>query len=396
MNIRWAILLVVLALLVGFLFVVACGDDDDDSGDDDDDSGDDDDDDSGDDDDDTDISWKVETIDNDSGYLASIDCDSQGAVHVAFYDSDYEGLMYANNKTKTWQKEKVADLDLTSMDILYKPVIQLDTDGHVHIVYVSKVDTVPTLLRATNASGSWATEAIKESGNIFQIDFALDSNDDYHITHGFLGTGVEYFTNKTGSWDVTLISDIGHEHAIAIDKDNDVHICYSEMIRLVYTNNKSGSWSDETIREGDGQGFLRNTQGLSIAMDSYNKAHVSFYDTGEEIYEEGPYYSTNASGTWESVDLDPEFISSTALASSIAIDSDGFPHIVMRKSFYGIYATNKYGNWVVERMYDMEGNLMDGRFDMALDSEDYIHMVYGYKAQEEPERIYHIDYVTNK
>jgi hypothetical protein len=141
----------------------------------------------------------------------------------------------------------------------------------------------------------------------------------------------------------------GVDASIAIDSNNKAHISYGDYyytntMRLKYATNASGSWVTQTV---DSPAIGPDLLGLgsSMAVDSKNKVHISYYDDSDLKY------ATNASGSWvpQTVDDNSWYVGKT----SIALDSNDEVHISYNGRIYGTdgyidgilkYATNAYVN----------------------------------------------------
>ena len=106
--------------------------------------------------------------------------------------------------------------------------------------------------------------------------------------------------------------------SVAIDSNNKVHISYYDATNyaLKYAVNASGDWVTSTI---DGAGDVG--QFSSIAVDSNNQVHISYYDATNHALK----YATDASGDWITSTIDGA--GDVGQFSSIAIDSNNKVHI---------------------------------------------------------------------
>ncbi len=164
--------------------------------------------------------------------------------------------------------------------------------------------------------------------------------------------------------------DVGLWTSIAIDSNDKVHISYYDSTNgaLRYVNNTSGSWSTPVTVDNSGPAAGQYT---SIALDSSNKAHISY------IKNQYGYlmYATNTSGSWVTTRLDDT--QKVKFETSIAIDSDDYVHI----AYYGNnpeydlkYGTNSSDSWVYT---DVDTSGIVGCFaSIALDSSDNAYISY--------------------
>jgi len=177
-------------------------------------------------------------------------------------------------------------------------------------------------------------------------------------------------------------SAVGQHTSIATDSNNKVHISYFDIGKndLRYATNASGSWVKTTI---DSTGAVG--QYTSIAIDSSDKVHISYFDIGKNDLR----YATNASGSWETFKIDET--GAVGLYTSIAIDSSDKVHI----SYYD--ATNqrlKYAtkapssiSWDIKTIDDTAS--VGLYTSIAIDSGDKVHISY-YDATNRD-----LKYITN-
>jgi hypothetical protein len=169
-----------------------------------------------------------------------------------------------------------------------------------------------------------------------------------------------------------LDSNAGTHNSIAVDGMGKVHISYgvggnfhfNPVSALRYATNSSGNWEVTTIDASEGVGGY-----TSIATDSLNKVHISYYDyTNQDLK-----YATNASGIWVITTLDS--VNDVGKYSSIAIDSIDKIHI----SYYDYtsrklkYITNAAGNWISEEISNADNNCF---CSISMDSNDKCHICF--------------------
>jgi hypothetical protein len=318
--------------------------------------------------------WQILTLDNsinNFNYYTSIAIDNNNKVHISYYDQTNYDLKYATNVSGSWQCftiDNVGNVGAFSS-------IAIDSNNKVHISYFDWTNY--DLKYATNVSGSWQCFTIDSVGDTGrETSIAIDSNNKVHISY-FDQTNydLKYATNVSGSWQCFTIDsagDTGGEPSIAIDSNNKVHISYfdNSNIDLKYATNVSGSWQCFTLDNLGSVGYSP-----SIAIDSNNKVHISYYGPPYELK-----YATNVSGSWEYfvVDntLNPDGFLGT-LGTSIAIDSNNKIHISYYEYKYNYdlkYATNTSGLWNCYRV-DTIGDV-GWWSSIAIDSNNKIHISY--------------------
>lgn len=332
--------------------------------------------------------WSIFTVDSSDnvGQWTSIAVDSDGAVHISYYDVTNENLKYATNRTKSWT---ILTLDHINTVGKYTS-IAVDSDDKVHISYhycawnVAGYCVPGELKYATDKLGGWNLYVIDSHtyGDIgLYTSIAVDSNNKVHISYFDnyefdFGSGLisyrdlKYATNKSGVWQVETVDssgDTGYWTSIALDSNNNVHISYYDSTNgdLKYATNASGSWQTFTLDSTNNVGSYS-----SIAIDSLDAVHISYYYvTGGDLR-----YAANESGGWQTFTIDSA--NNMGQYSSIALDSEDNVHIAYFDSTgsHLKYATNKSGTW---RTYTLDLPKLVGSYcDIAIDANDWIHISY--------------------
>ena len=183
--------------------------------------------------------------------------------------------------------------------------------------------------------------------------------------------------SASGAWVKSTIDsegDVGWYSSIAIDSNNKVHISYYDRTDgdLKYATDASGSLVKSTIII-DNVGCVEHhytSSSISIAIDSNNNVHISYCDYANEALK----YATNASGVWEKSTTPGS--EGEVLHTSIAIDSNNKVHI----SYYDStnkdlkYATNASGAWVTSTI-EIESEWYTLRYcSIAIDSNNKVHI----------------------
>lgn len=202
-------------------------------------------------------------------------------------------------------------------------------------------------------------------------------NSDYSNTD--LAETLECWTIYT----LDSIGNMGLYTSIALDSYNNVHISYYDGVNgyLKYATNASGSWQYFVLDSSSDVG-----RWTSIVLDSNDNVHISYCDWSNADLK----YATNALGSWQIYVLDFEGL--VGFYTSIALDSNDNVYISYSQSQYnkGVlkYITNKANDWQ-RFMIDSSADL---GYDtsIALDLDDYIHISY-YDLDNQ-----NLKYATNK
>jgi YD repeat-containing protein len=168
--------------------------------------------------------------------------------------------------------------------------------------------------------------------------------------------------------DSTINKDMGKYNSIALDSNNKAHISYynSTNANLNYATNVSGNWVRAVIEATDDAGKYS-----SIAVDSNDKVHISYYKAAPNY---NLRYATNISGVWALKNV--EGTDDVGKHSAIALDNNNKAHISYYKATNTRlkYATNVSGSWVTTAV-DTSGST--GTYtSIAADSDNKLHISY--------------------
>jgi hypothetical protein len=189
-------------------------------------------------------SWSKVTIESSSGDVGkynSIAIDSNDTLHISYRDSTNGDLKYATcssscTSASSWTRSTIdSDGNVGS-----RTSIAIDSNGAVHISYYDI--TNGDLKYATDQSGSWANTTVDSVGTVGKYSsIAIDANDVVHISYyDATNKDLKYASNmqsyiQTGVGNVIKFIDrdtkVGNEGtSIAVDSNGDVHISYYDDI----------------------------------------------------------------------------------------------------------------------------------------------------------------------
>jgi len=310
--------------------------------------------------------------------------DSNYGMHVVYVDETTHALMWATNFTGAWSIRTVEESGAWQDPSIAVDVSELFPGTPSDSIHISYTDySNKTVKHATNASGYWVAETVALDAGKSSI--AVDSSGKVHIS--FCSTYyLQYATNASGQWVVSTVDTVNTDgvslsrSAIKVDSANNAHIGYRDAISyaMKYATNASGAWDLQTV---DSEVTL--DPATSLAIDTNNKVHMSFAlysaDTGTST--QALNYATNSSGQWVTTAVDQQTVFGE---SSIAVDSFNKAHIAYRSYDYYAssrllkYASNISGSFAAETV-DTSGPSYATDYlnaGLALDSTNNVHIIY--------------------
>ena len=282
--------------------------------------------------------WVLTTVDTtgDTGRWASLEIDSQGNPHIAYYyfldpnDAPICDLKYAWRSGGTWTIQTVE----ATNNIGEYCSLELDSQNNPHISYYD--NTNGNLRYARKSGGTWTPESVEATGNVgLYSALALDAANNPRIAYQDFGTagadGHLRYASKSGStWTLETPSGATFVNALFISLDLDSqgrpHIAYYDQNnqRTRYATKPTTTWS-----HGIAQAVGAELHGsfCSIEIGEGDVPHLGYYDVFENAVR---YAIKNANGgaAWAPQVVDE--IGPQGPWTSLALDANGFPHM----SFY--------------------------------------------------------------
>ena len=301
-----------------------------------------------------------------------------GAMAIVGYEATSDDMKLAYYYDGSWTTSVIQN----SVTPLQYPSIGIDSAGVIHITYL---DLTNNLLRyATNASGTWQVSDIDTttasvsnlaSGIIPGTDLVIDSTDIVHIVFSTKDPtnnkqSINYTTNQGGSWASTVISDIlkdAVDPAIALDSNDKAHVSYYRDTGsdLIYATNEGGAWTREIVEE-----TLNVGKYSSIAVDYNDEVHISYLKANNDALK----LASGSTGSWA---ISTVKANHNVEHTSIVADSNGDLHIIYSYSDFAsnkklYYFTNESGSWV-DTILTNDGGLS---CSISIDTNDDIHIAH--------------------
>lgn len=213
------------------------------------------------------------SYDRDAGIYNSVDEDSKGGIHLAFYNVRDASLMYAYSPApgKDFKLETVDHIEKLDIGLSAKIMIDKNSDTP-NIIYIQRTDFYPNYIAtpfyikwAKKTGGVWTKQKF-DSMTAKYLDSAMDSKGNIHIAYIDKDSPRLYYAIVTpdGSYSNELVDtglgefsgvpqggNIDGCVSIAIDILGNPHIAYydAENGNLKYTKKEKGAWSPpETIK----------------------------------------------------------------------------------------------------------------------------------------------------
>jgi hypothetical protein len=229
-----------------------------------------------------------------------------------------------------------------------------------------------------------------DSSNILHISYR--DNSKKYLKYGYRdSTGWHIETVDNGdlvSGYISIALDaIGQPHIVYVNNIKNAAGLYQEQdyykSELKYARRDSAGWHIETALTTDWQTAILF---LSLALDSHNTPHISYYCYTSLWPHSRPgwgrlMYAQNDSSEWIAADVDPDDELSVGKYNSIAIDSENNIHIsYFRATYYEDeknnlkYALKDNSGWHIETV---DSTAAVGEYtSLALDSNKHPHISY--------------------
>ncbi|MHA1348887.1 MAG: hypothetical protein ACTSQM_03950 [Candidatus Odinarchaeia archaeon] len=295
-----------------------------------------------------------------------------------------------------WKTIHLSAINTYSCSSAGNNIIIVDLHGDIHIVTYEKTSCQLedyNIYYWTNSSGQWVCTKISQSLSTPQVNpvIALDSNNVIHIVWcGKVGDNYDlfYVNNSEGTWslpyNITRTPDVSEEYpSITVDSSGAIHLVFINMKynTVMYMNKSSVGWSTP-INITDPATFSEIRPPLSIAVDSNNHVYVGFSARVNGSENTDVFLCNNSLGTWSmplNVSKDPEKFD---LFPSIGIDSQDNIHVVWASNvanypWTGVlkYANNSGNVWHEPIVINGTGLFVTST-SISIDSNDNVHIAF--------------------
>jgi hypothetical protein len=262
------------------------------------------------------------------------------------------------------------------VDTAQAPSLAVDSTGKPHSAYISYQYQIPSLVYSKYNGRRWE-EVWVSSGAASYINLALDSEDRPHLTfmrqsgsdnilfHATLA-GENWITEA-----ITTENEAGLFNSLALDEGGNPHVAYVDLApgNIIYAYNKGAGWISTVAADGEGWLYFSN---ISLALDTQDQPHISFCGGQQTGACDALYYAVFDGRT--PLRLDEIAKEADGYGPSLAIDSLNRPHISYYKAGSGLsYRFFDGTAWQIQALTaEFEGTY----HDLALDTNDLPHIAY--------------------
>lgn len=309
------------------------------------------------------FTWKTQVLQSTLaiGAFTSLKIDSQGYLHILYFQDNNDRVWYAHNTGGDWEFEFVQG----EVGHGFHLSLALDSQDQPHMVYnnIRNRQTKPYLWYRWHTSSGWSSR-FREADHYAlnsDVSIALDpAGMPYFIYQSEYDASlmVASFDPKIGitSQKVGDASGKCHSLPIVVDPHGDPRVCFCAQQGLVYAYRQGDNWYLEVVDPKPNTGTY-----VDLALDSKGRAHIAYYDPEYGILN----YANRTKSGWQIQEVDTD--EDTGRFPSIAIDPQGGVHI----SYYDVTrAALRYAYWDGEtwelQTVDRKGDV--GQFNsLALD-----------------------------
>ena len=336
------------------------------------------------------LGWNVESVDSIGGIgSSSLAVDANGNPHISYICKDV--LKYAAWKPNSgWSVAVVDDYWMSApTDPKLFCSIALDSNGYPHICYYN---SNALKYAVWHPSIGWSSCFIDNLIVVDQpVSLALDSSGKPNIAYyDSKNRAIKHAELQSGSgWAITTVdSNTGGNVSLAIDSNDNPHIAYSNnsadvnhttnTAELKYARRQSNfGWSTVTL---EAQQIVYASRS-SIALDSNGYPHICYMVTAPSSSISARYfrYAQFNGLVWS---ISTAFTNALALGS-LALDSNGFPRISFIRHYnpappvYNVNDFLSYAEWQPESGWSfLVVDSVDDSGSLALDSNGNPHISY--------------------
>jgi hypothetical protein len=265
------------------------------------------------------------------GVENSLVLDSGGRPHLASFDQLNLSISYAYWDGAAWQSEVVDTDAYWGFLGQPNPALALDAGEGVHIAYYKDSG----LAYGYRDAAGWHTENVPGVGVEDHSSEALAMAPDGtpRIAHSLDNNSLAYSYRDGTGWHTDILTTTGAAHVdLVLDDDGYAHISYLSG-GVWYAHQDASGWHLEKVNTSLA---AASVYGTSLALDADGNPHIA--SGNGKVGNDYPIaYSYKEGGTWHSIEVQHN----GGAYPSLALDSQGYPHLVYPTSLYQGYPEYK-------------------------------------------------------
>ena len=248
--------------------------------------------------------WNTDTI-TQSGGSPCFDLDSSDIPRVGiftYYSSNTADLRLATPPAQSSSPWSLEMIDNSSANVGSNCDMVIGQDGDIYMIYWEYHSNNSALHFAHHNGTSWTKSVLDNDGGAFS-SLEIDDDGNLHVVYQDLTNGgLKYGINEGQGWALSSLdaSASGRGNSLDFDSDNNPHVSYFDMSNnsVKYAHLVNSGWSISTVKSGlswtDNSTYYSET---SIAIDSFDDVHISYYDSGLQ-------HAFHGDNSWEFKEID--------------------------------------------------------------------------------------------
>jgi hypothetical protein len=283
--------------------------------------------------------WWITDVDTVPKYKLSFsfDINPDNEIVIAYSDTVLPGI--SDIYLATYHEGVFDFMNLTDDWLLQlDPMVHVGSDGIVRMVYLEYNDDGTNIRYGWYDGETFVSESIRDSMATHQygFDFCLDVDNQPHVFYVGDDYNLWYATRQgQADWSSTSLGIRGYQPSAAMDKEGHFHIGCEDYPNLSYLTNASGSWTEETVAESEGE---MDWVFPTIALDPQGIPHMVWYTWIAPYHNLAlleVWYSSRTSGSWSARESLPPDMDKAIGDDIFRIDSQGYGHVCY--SIYDLY-----------------------------------------------------------
>ncbi len=284
------------------------------------------------------FTWKTQVLRStfSVGAFSSLKIDSQGYLHVLYFQDTTDKVWYGHNTTGDWEYEFIQGEAGHGFHLS----LALDGQDMPHFAYnnVQNKNAEPYLWYRWLTPYGWSSRFREGDYKVLNSDismaldpsgmpyFSFQSAYDYSLMVATFTQADGFITQKVGD-----ASENCSTLPIVVDTQGDPHVSFCAPEGLVYAHRQGDNWRLETVDPKPGIGTFSD-----LALDAQGRPHIAYYDLEYGILK----YARRTENGWQIQEVDTD--EDTGRFPSLAIDSQGGVHI----SYYDVTRSSlRYAYW---------------------------------------------------